>query len=115
MMADFDDIKVGQFVIITGSRKKDRVVQVTRVLPKSFEAGGARYWKKNGKNTSTHDAFYTPYAIPYDPDHGEKIAEAEYRDEFVRSMRTRKWHDVSTDAMRKIFKILGDEKLRNLT
>ena len=111
-MISFEDIKVGDFVILVAYRSgmRDQVLQVTRVWPRKFEAGKHRYWKKNGLMCGSSSPDYKPYVIPYDPDRGEKIAEAEFRDQFVQRMQRRKWHNISTDAMRRILTIIVAEE-----
>lgn len=113
MSHNFESVKVGDRVIIVSSRPGSRDItgKVSKVLKSSFyvqfgSGGAARYWKKNGNRVGDANSWYSSWAVPYTEEHYERAKEAELRDEFQSTMRTRKWHNVPTATMVKINKLL---------
>lgn len=119
-MSDFHHLKVGDKVIVRGSHfsAKDLIGKVIKMTPAKVHVHYGRvasswFWKKNGKRVGDSTSIYSEWLIEYDPQHDAKIQEAEFRNRFVSNMRRRKWHDVATETMRKIEKLLDAPAQKN--
>lgn len=80
MYADFTDVQVGDEVVCSRGRSKDRICKVYHTTAKTFDVEGfGRFWKENGKGHGDSDSWYGRYAEKIEDGDRDRIASEQRR------------------------------------
>jgi hypothetical protein len=100
MLENFDDIKVGDEVIVSRGRSPRRLGKVYKVTPKTFDVeGNGKFWKHNGKGHGDADSWDARYCYHIQP--GDRRRENE---NLFSGCRVRDLHDTELETIAKIIR-----------
>lgn len=93
-MSEFENLKVGDKVIISQTIWGERISKVTRVTNKQIEVGYCRYWKESGKQVGggSHLLIATEERIKQIEDRKKLI-------ELCAFLNSTHWEDLSLESL----------------
>ena len=104
-MENFDNVQVGDKIIVHRMHWGNSVVTVTKVTKASFEAGGTLYYKKNGWAKGA-DAWSGPWATVATEEEIERITEENRRINLVAVIKCFDFNKLSTDELITVYNIV---------
>ena len=103
-MSEFENLKVGDNVVISETIWGQRIQKVTRITNKQIEVGYCRYWKKSGKQVGggSHLLIATEERI-------KKIEDRKNSTELCAFLNRTRWEDLSLESLTNIVDCVKNE------
>lgn len=107
---NFDDLKVGDKVIVRRDRGSRTICKVAKVTPKQIKTDGDAFWKHNGHKLGNSTAWYGAYLEHWNEERAESIRATQRRNERLRQLNETSFYELTSDQLERIIAIRDEPK-----
>ena len=105
-MNELENLKIGDWVIISGTYRKDKIATVDNITRRYIDVAGTKYSKINGFECSF--SYGSTRIHPATEEDVKRIKEQNRKDMYARFLKGRDWNSYPIEVLEKVIEVIND-------